>query len=191
MDISLTRLNLNTEELSELKSQWLDLEQNSNNCSFFVSWCWIGLWLETLSEEVWLLKAQTGNTIVALGLLVPESIGVGPFRKTRLHLNKTGEAALDQIWTEYNDVVFHHNVTDVEQHQIRQYLLEQNEIDVQEVHVDLCVVNNNQPNAQIRSTVLGYLKHLVSDNAPTDLLSDFSKNTRQQIKRSKKLLEEK
>ena len=101
-EIRVTRVPL--PPLAALEQEWRDLEGRCDH-SFFMSWHWIGSWLEHLPEDVprWLLRAEVGGRIVGLGVVCANTIrrhGVFPSRGLYLHC--TGRSDLDELTVEYN-----------------------------------------------------------------------------------------
>jgi CelD/BcsL family acetyltransferase involved in cellulose biosynthesis len=94
-------------ELQVLEAQWRSLEERSD-CSFFLSWSWIGSWLMTLPSHVRprLVEVTGSSGVVAMAVLVERA-----YRRHRLfpvagaYLNTTGDPWLDAITIEYNDLL--------------------------------------------------------------------------------------
>lgn len=87
-----------------LAGEWRRLEDRSD-ASFFVSWSWIGCWLQTLPDTVdlRLLRASIGGATVGLGLLAPwreRRHGIVWSRTLRLHA--TGRPQFDVLTVECN-----------------------------------------------------------------------------------------
>ena len=55
----------------DIKKEWSDLQKRAD-CSYFLSWGWIGTWLETIAGDLdpVLVKIWFGNELVGLGLFV-------------------------------------------------------------------------------------------------------------------------
>ena len=88
----------------DVRDQWLDLEARSE-ASIFLSWAWIGCWLECLPGEIkpQLLRVVQDGRLVGLGILVARGIRRNLFIRSRgLYLNCTGDPALDEIGIEHN-----------------------------------------------------------------------------------------
>lgn len=85
-----------------LAHAWQTLEQHSDT-NFFLSWLWIGSWLDSFVTDFDVLEARKEGTTVGLGILVSQapSLNCGSLR-TRYYLHRTGVEE-DQIWIEYND----------------------------------------------------------------------------------------
>lgn len=85
-----------------LQPVWCALEARSE-APFFLSWNWIGTWLEATGVLPHVVTARRDGAVVALAL-VQESrrrrFGVIPARVASLH--ETGDARLDSIYIEYN-----------------------------------------------------------------------------------------
>lgn len=90
------------ESVAALQPLWQELESRSD-ASFFLSWNWIGTWLEATGARPHVVTARRDGAVVALAL-VQESrrrrLGVIPTRVASLH--ETGDAGLDSIYIEYN-----------------------------------------------------------------------------------------
>jgi CelD/BcsL family acetyltransferase involved in cellulose biosynthesis len=93
-------------ERSRLQADWLALESRSQ-ASFFTSWAWIGVWLDTLPPSVQprLLQARQGAQVVGLALVVD-----GPARQrfglrfcSTAFLHATGQPEFDILTVEHND----------------------------------------------------------------------------------------
>ncbi|WP_158262656.1 GNAT family N-acetyltransferase [Photobacterium sanctipauli] len=86
-----------------LEEAWCDLEQRSTG-NFFLSWLWIGTWIDNFVNEFYVIEARLNNKIVGLGVLVkqPTKYPLSAI-KTKYYLHRTGRQDLDQVWIEYND----------------------------------------------------------------------------------------
>ena len=92
-------------EYPSLSSDWLSLEQKSE-ASFFLSWTWVGTWLDCYLPEVDILSVTLDDEIIGLCLLSKSVFSQWKrFTSKRLHFHQTGKPELDQIWTEYNGVL--------------------------------------------------------------------------------------
>ena len=104
-DILVTLHSYQQADLSSVEVQWLALEKQSN-CSFFLTWAWIGPWLTQLlikQQSFDLLCAKQGNNIVGLSIIVKKSRKVfGLFTVNQWWLNRSGDELLDQCWVEEN-----------------------------------------------------------------------------------------
>lgn len=172
---------------SQLEELWTKLELKSSTTSFFISWHWVSSWLSTIGQEPFILMGYKNDTVVALGIFHVNTVGIWPFKKNVWWLNKTGQQSADQVWIEYNDILFDDSLNETEKSQIRQSPLTQNKSSLQEVHYDLTQFCPDDSLVKTKTT--GYITKLQDQDSELDILSIFSKNTRQQIKRSIKLLE--
>ena len=89
----------------QLEPEWRSLESRSQGCSFFTSWSWIGAWLARLPKHLHprLLRVESGDRVVGLGVLVPRALRRrGALRSRALFLNCTGDPHLDELSIEYN-----------------------------------------------------------------------------------------
>lgn len=94
-------------EPARLEPEWRALEAESAP-SFFLSWAWIGSWLETLptAARPQILSARQGTATVALGLLCRRDVTRHGFvRSNGVFLNETGDPALDSLTIEHNGLL--------------------------------------------------------------------------------------
>lgn len=87
---------------SELQAEWEALESRAA-CTCFLSWQWLGHWLQVYKPQAQVLRVTDGDRLVGLGLIVEsEERRHGLLRSRCLRLHQTGSKVLDQIWIEYN-----------------------------------------------------------------------------------------
>lgn len=89
------------DSIDALAGLWCDLERRVSP-SFFLSWTWIGTWLESTGVKAGLLTARAGDRVVGLALVAsakPRSHGL---RIPALCLHQSGSPAQDCITIEYN-----------------------------------------------------------------------------------------
>lgn len=86
-----------------LAEAWQTLERQSDT-NFFLSWLWIGTWLDSFVTDFNVLEARRDGETVGLGIIVSvsPSFNSGSLR-CRHYLHRTGVGEEDQIWIEYND----------------------------------------------------------------------------------------
>ncbi len=90
------------ENLEALLHIWQDLEQRAAP-AFFLSWDWIGSWIQEASLHPLVLIGREGERIVLLGVLTPSARrDVLPVTIHGLQLHMTGEPGQDVITIEYN-----------------------------------------------------------------------------------------
>jgi len=90
--------------LTELQEIWCTLEVRAES-SFFLSWIWIGAWLESLpsSIKLSLLQVERNGIPIGLGILSSRKIKRHGFLRSRaLYLHDTGDPLLDEITVEHN-----------------------------------------------------------------------------------------
>lgn len=92
-------------ELEELRRAWTELETKSN-CSYFLSWAWIGTWLDLICNQrkARLVSVRQGTRLIALGVITAKHRfrGMGPLH---LRLHEVGDQALDNLTIEYNGLL--------------------------------------------------------------------------------------
>lgn len=93
--------------LPELEKLWRELESRSETHSLFISWDWIGLWLEHLPRhvELSLLKVELDERVVALAVLCARTVRRRGLGSRALFFNSTGDRELDELTIEYNDLL--------------------------------------------------------------------------------------
>jgi len=92
-------------DLAALEQAWLDLERRAD-CSFFLSWNWIGCWLRVFNVRGYVLEARHDNAVVALAILVPARVRRHGWLNVRsLFLNQCGDPDLDVITIEFNGIL--------------------------------------------------------------------------------------
>ena len=92
-------------DLPTLHAWWIDLEARAN-VAFFLSWSWIGAWLEEAGPPDFVLVGRSGGEIVCLGLFrrgVQRRHGI--LRSRTLCLHETGTPERDVIVIEYNGLL--------------------------------------------------------------------------------------
>lgn len=98
-------------DVPELEILWRDLETRST-CSFFLTWPWIGSWLEQLPPEmdVRILQARSGNELIGIAALVKtrRKIGGVPICEA-WYLHASGDPAYDKLCIEHNDFLVDKN----------------------------------------------------------------------------------
>ncbi len=87
---------------AQLRDEWLELEGRASP-TVFLSWQWLGHWLDVYQPEAWVLRVTESGRLVGLGLVVEtEERRHGVMKSRCLRLHQTGHKLLDQIWIEYN-----------------------------------------------------------------------------------------
>lgn len=89
-----------------LEAEWRDLEARSD-CSFFLTWDWIGPWLATLPADVKrrLVRVRIAGRTTGLAIFCEGERRRGPMTTRTLHLHATGRAELDELMIEYNGIL--------------------------------------------------------------------------------------
>ncbi len=181
----------------KLGDKWLRLERSSN-CSVFLSWQWIGNWLDLVTDKLFLVEAYHDDKVVGLGFFVEKSRKVfGCISVKQWWLHRTGMQQQDQIWIEYNDFLLDESCSDVVREEMVRAVADFDP-SVREIIIGLSVDDKIEHFSgsfaklgfSETSTVEtnGYLASL-SCFKDDDLNLILSKNTRQQISRSKKRLQ--
>jgi CelD/BcsL family acetyltransferase involved in cellulose biosynthesis len=86
----------------ELQDDWQSLQARAQ-VTVFLSWQWIGQWLEAYTPDAQVLRVMQGQRLVGLGVLVASDERRHRIITSRsLRLHQTGQEEQDQIWIEYN-----------------------------------------------------------------------------------------
>lgn len=100
-EITLSPLN----DIDRLRDRWLDLQTRAVP-SFFLTWTWIGRWLETTGATPLVLEARLGSRTVALALLqATDRRSHGRVPAQCLYLHQTGHPNQDRLTIEYNGIL--------------------------------------------------------------------------------------
>lgn len=94
------------DDLARLETAWRELEARADR-AFFLSWTWIGTWVETFASRPWVVEV-TGpdGRIIGLGLFCEATeTRKKIIRARQLRLHETGDAAQDVITIEYNTLL--------------------------------------------------------------------------------------
>jgi CelD/BcsL family acetyltransferase involved in cellulose biosynthesis len=190
-----------TPPIDVLGPLWRELEARSD-CSFFLSWNWVGCWIEETGLKPAILIGRDRGKVVLLGALAPmRRHDIARFPVAGLHLQSTGELARDIITTEYNGFLIDLRVSPWIQQQAVGFLMRgpvvsghrRNELHLKNVTVPYdinfaetgirCIRLEDKPSWRvdldaIRASGKSYLGHL-------------RPNTRQQMRRSMRLYERK
>ncbi|QUJ69322.1 GNAT family N-acetyltransferase (plasmid) [Photobacterium sp. GJ3] len=93
-----------------LKGQWMALEARAEP-NLFLSWLWIGTWLDCFVDDYYVVLARNDDTTVGLGIIVIKAKKLATLNVGRQFcLHRTGDPFMDQIWIEYNDFLLDSSV---------------------------------------------------------------------------------
>jgi CelD/BcsL family acetyltransferase involved in cellulose biosynthesis len=181
-------------DIALLQKNWKKLEAQQESV-FFLGWSWISCWLSTCQPEILLVTAYLDEAPVAMGLFT-ESCEVRHKLVTskQLLLHQTGDPQRDQIWIEYNDFIC------TPEHRVAASNACLNVLH-QDPKWDEIVISMMREarsaeisveNARLRETMnLPCFAVDLADlrKSRSDFLSSLSGNTRYQIRKSSRLLE--
>lgn len=93
-------------DLPRLETVWRELETRADR-SFFLSWPWIGTWLETFAKRPWIVEISAPDgKIIGLGAFCEaRETRAKVIRARQLRLHETGDPAEDVITIEYNTLL--------------------------------------------------------------------------------------
>ncbi|MCF4007812.1 GNAT family N-acetyltransferase [Rheinheimera sp. UJ63] len=185
-------------DITALARDWQLLERKAQT-SFFLSWNWIGTWLEIFRPSVIVVKAVRQNgSLCGLGLIsqkVEKRHGVLHARTLLLH--QTGHWDQDQIWIEYNGFLTDQQDSLLIEQQFIQYLCSEYP------HWDELVLGGIEENKALQLNLASRLymherwsapcfgvdmKHLRFENI--SYLASLTQNTRYQIRRSERMYQQ-
>lgn len=179
----------------QLAEKWQYLEKRSN-CSVFLSWLWIGNWLDLVIGKLFIVECYQDDEIVGLAFFVEKTrkiFGVIPIKQWWLH--RTGEQDQDQIWIEYNDFLLSARNESLIREQMVKAIAEHSAVGdelivgLSENKVLTSFDGSHFTGSRELITSKGYLIDfkLINNDYFKEILS---KNARYQINRSEKLLKE-
>ncbi|KDM90741.1 GNAT family N-acetyltransferase [Photobacterium galatheae] len=100
-------------DLKWLKTQWLELETRAES-NLFLSWLWIGTWLDCFVDDFYVVVARNDECTVGLGIIVIQEKKMASLSFGRQFcLHRTGDRLQDQIWIEYNDFLLDCSVAEL------------------------------------------------------------------------------
>lgn len=195
-DIAVTMLTSQAFEISRLEKEWLALEQQTQ-CSFFLTWAWIGGWLKQCianQQPFYIVQAYNKNHLVGLAIIIKQQRKVfGFFPIKQWWLNRSGIETIDQCWIEENNFL----MIKENQIQIQAAFFEffKNNNSWQELIVGMCdsqtITNFSSLSSHLnvlyddKGYAIDYKNINSSEHYSQSVLS---RNTRQKIKQSEKLL---
>jgi CelD/BcsL family acetyltransferase involved in cellulose biosynthesis len=184
--------------IDALRRWWTDLESRSD-CSFFLSWHWIGTWLRvTSSLTPLLLSVRDGKAIVGLALLQPARLRHGLGSSNALYLHQAGDPVTDAITIEYNGILCDRNYAASVERSSFQFLVQRELLDAKwnEIHVALSTdgIGRSAKEAGLIGFELARKRSWFVDldavrSGNRSYLETISHNTRYQIRRAVKLYE--
>lgn len=181
---SLDMTTLCIEGLRDIEKDWLDIEKDANN-RFFLSWTWIGTWLECIKPKAIVIRVYADELLVGIAIVVEHRAHLGLTRRLLMH--QTGNDSEDQMWIEYNDILVRNGHEDDARKCFANYL-------ATELNWDQFVLGaSSESTVQAYKNTLGlpsrdlwrthtYGIHL--SECEGTFLSGLSRNTRYQINRS-------
>jgi hypothetical protein len=182
--------------LADLEEVWERLYPKCR-ANIFLSWAWVGTWIQTLPFSYQVIIAKDQESIVGLGVFVENRITrrtVIPSRQ--LYLHRTGRLNHDQTWIEYNDFLIQEQSRNAIRYAIADYL-------VNNMQWDELAIGASEAEVFTPFKLLGFMPLKVWENVSyqADLksireseksyLSTRSSNTRYQINRSLRRYEKK
>ncbi len=197
MQIRIVIERFNPSDKTSISSKWLSLEHNSK-ANVFLSWNWIGNWLDLVTDPLFLIQAYRDDKIVGLGFFVEKTRNVfGCISVKQWWLHRTGVQQQDQIWVEYNDFLLDESCSVSVREQMVKAVTDFDS-SVKEVIIGLSAIekldsftNSFAKLNFLESSIVKTCGYFISlSHSNTENLNKLpSKNTRLQISRSKKILQ--
>lgn len=180
---------------NELAEKWRELFSRNDTPSVFLNWNWICRWLETLPNVPIVVEAKLENQSVGLGIFYVKSKFIFPgwFVK-QIWLHRTGHTPLDQVWIEHNDFLLDSKFTQKTRQAMVSYIA--SELNWHECFIGLTACDVLQDfdgisnNKRIDIDSPDYYVNLQAFATLDDYINSLSKNTKQQLLRSFKLLKQ-
>ena len=182
---------------AEIEPLWRALEEQAD-VTFYLSWSWIGAWLEEAGPPDFVVVGRAGEAIVALGLLrkaVERRHGF--VRSKTLWLHETGDENKDVIFIEYNAFLSDRRFDPIEPEAVAFLRREAQALGGFD---EIQLGGFTQPRYAAVAAGQRTHVHALKTTAQVDLaalragegdyLTSLSANTRQQIRRSIRLYEE-
>jgi CelD/BcsL family acetyltransferase involved in cellulose biosynthesis len=178
--------------VAALEPVWTELESRSD-APFFLSWNWIGTWLEMTQARPLVVTLGHPDRMIAMALIQDRSrrrLGVLPTRLGALH--ETGDAAQDSLYIEYNGVLAARNAPASVLGHMLMVLLDQGLDEIRLSAVAASTVNLAAGTPWIvttRNASRCYAVDLVAvrSGPSRSYIDTLSANTRHQIRRSERL----
>ena len=174
---------------------WQDLYARSDEKSVFLHWQWIKQWLTSLPMSAIIVKADCNGKCLGLAIFVVKRTWVFPgWPIKQLWLHRVGDDKYDQIWIEQNDFLLDSDYANIVRQQMIEYVA--HKLSWHECFIGLTgedIMAKFKDLSVHRRSILSspdYVTELSKFKNGTDYLGSLSKNTRQQIQRSIKLLEQ-
>jgi CelD/BcsL family acetyltransferase involved in cellulose biosynthesis len=189
-------------DTSKLERLWTELCDRSD-CSFFLTWDWIGSWLSEMpNPSPLLLSVYDGPTVVALALFQPTSIHRAFGQARALMLHQSGDPSADLITIEYNGILTDRRYTQHVESGLFSFLTKagifgHGRKHWQEIHVALATATLSDIARQVGLITTERVRmpswfvdlNLVRAGGK-HYLDNLSPNTRQQIRRSMRMYEQ-
>jgi hypothetical protein len=187
---------------SRWSAVWTQLHERASDASFFLTVDWVETWLEVFGPALrpQILVFSEGDAgepqVVGIALLSIRKQKVGPISVRRAYLNATGEAEADEVCSEDNTLLCLPGAEDAVAGALEAHLRTQD--------FDELVLNAWCPSPSLDALLRSPLARLSSARAempspfvdlralapePDGYLKSLSRNTREQLRRSRRSLE--
>jgi CelD/BcsL family acetyltransferase involved in cellulose biosynthesis len=182
-------------DIDKLGRDWRALYSQSED-NVYLSWQWISRWMAMQSQCLILLKAHENEKLVGMALFASTTYKLAKvFSISQLWLHRHGDQSLDQIWIEQNQfLVSSHNSSQICAAMLD--FLNSTALKWDELHIGvsnkstLSLFKSRFSLHNIEVESLSYRVNLTHIMSLNEYVAQLSRNTRSQISRSKRLLEE-
>jgi CelD/BcsL family acetyltransferase involved in cellulose biosynthesis len=191
--INVTLIPITVGDLLAIETDWRALEVNAQ-CHYFLTWDWLGAWVKQSRGNCYLLKATVAERVVGLSFIFANTRRVFKcYGISQWWLNRTGIEQYDQAWLEYNDFLIEQTVYAEVKQAMLSFIATDNSWDE-------FIIGMTDTKTEQAFNVLSRHKRMLIEDIGYDLklstiannhLSDIvSRNTRQKINQTKKLLKQ-
>ena len=179
--------------MEAFKKTWLNLQTRSHP-NAFLSWSWIENLCAIKPNQYFILTAECDNKVVGIGVIhIKYVVFLKIFKIKQAYLNRYGQQEPDQIWIEYNDFMVDRMAASITKEAMLNFVFKHELAD--EFIIGMSDEQSLRPYSLAHSNVRyimespGYIANLENCHCLDDYLNTLSRNTRSQIKRTRKLLE--
>lgn len=189
----------NIKDLDNLKIEWSELEKNSD-CSFFLTWQWIGVWLTTINtcNNLGILRIKDGQYLIGLCIVGKQQRFIKNIVPVNSFLvNQFGSQVFDAPTIEHNNLLIKKGFEKKVFESIFDYIQSAN------FKADTLVINNINnftknliyytPNSALfhqSDSTADYFTNLSNFSTDNDFLQSRSRSLRYEFNRAKRIYED-
>ena len=177
------------QNITTLSKDWCELYRHSKQ-SFFLDWQWISNWLLISKLDYTVIRAESVNKVVGLGIVITQNVPYLLFyKKCQKILHRTGVPKFDQMWIEYNDFLVQESNSNEIRNAMFEAIVESESTDEIVIGVSQQSMLATLKNTSVHKTVFSTdISHKIDFSLLSKNNNNFneslSKNTRHAISRS-------